>query len=99
MYKIEFLDVSKQDLVSIPRYIKNTLKNSSAAYKTISLIINEISKLSIFPFANSIVNTSSYGNYRAIRVKNYLVFYLVESEIITITRIMYYRRDWKSILD
>jgi toxin ParE1/3/4 len=97
-YKILIFPRAQQDLLEIVEYL-NSL-TPQAAYKYYDLIINEIKGLSDFPERCPLLKDTQLHlrNYRALRCKNYLVFYTVTGKKVEIRRILYYRRHFESLL-
>lgn len=100
MYKVEFLPVAKQDLTEIALYIKDELKNPSAAYNTVEKIVEAAQKLETFPYSNSVFTPIRplKKEHRKILIKNYMLFYTVDEKekLITVSRIIYARRNLSS---
>ena len=102
MYKIEYLEIAKNDIDDIIHYISYNLKNKKAASELIESFINEINGITIFPYGNSKykpTKTLKYS-YRKARVKNYLIFYTINEneKTITIARIIYKKRNIEKII-
>ncbi len=100
MYKVEFLPVAKQDLTEIALYIKDELKNPSAAYNTVEKIVEAAQKLETFPYSNNVFTPVRplKREYRKILVKNYMLFYTVDEteKLVTVSRVIYARRNLSS---
>ena len=102
MYKLEYLPVAKHDLVEIIQYISQVLQNPSAADRLAVEIITAIDKLPAFPYAFPVyipVKSLKY-EYRKLLVKNFIVFYYIDesNKLITISRVLYAKRNYKQIL-
>ena len=102
MYKIEYLPLAAQDLVDIAAYINQKLCNPQAAEALANLLIKEIDNLSSFPYLHELY-ISSYPlkhEYRKLTVKNYLVFYWIDEakKLVTISRVLYGKRDYNTLL-
>ncbi len=97
MYKVEFLPIAKQDLTEIALYIKDELKNPSAAYNTVEKIVEAAQKLETFPYSNSVFKPIRplKKEYRKILIKNYMLFYTVDEQQknVTVSRIIYAKRN------
>ena len=103
MYKLEYLPVAKQDMVDIVRYISHNLSNPTAAQRLADKIIEAAEGLTDFPYAHPTYHPIRplQQEYRSLLVKNYLIFYCVDEvqKLITITRVIYARRDNEQLLD
>lgn len=95
-YKIKIFKAAKQDLKEIVEYI-NTL-SPAAAIKYYDLLIEKISSLSNLPLRCPLAKDTQLRlkGYRFLVVENYIVFFVVKSNIIQIRRILYGSRryDW-----
>ncbi len=103
MYTLKYLEYAKRDVDNIVYYISNNLKNETAAYKFIELYKKEIINIKTFPYGSSIYEPTRKlkKEYRCSRVKNYLIFYIVNEnkKEITIVRILYKRRNILELLN
>lgn len=103
MYKIEFLPLAKKDIDDIIYYISHNLKNITASKKLRDLFMQSLDNIIEFPYGSSIyqsVGTLKY-EYRSYRVKNCLMFYMVneKQKLITIVRVLYQKMDINNILE
>ncbi len=103
MYKIEFLPLAKKDIDDIIYYISHNLKNITASKKLRDLFMQSLDNIIEFPYGSSIyqsVGTLKY-EYRSYRVKNFLMFYIVneKQKLITIVRVLYQKMDINNILE
>lgn len=102
MYKLEYLELAKKDMEDNIYYISHNLNNKTAAYNLANDFIKEANKLLKFPYANTeyIPIKPLKNRYRSHRIKNFLIFYIVneENKRIVIARILYKRRDLDKIL-
>lgn len=100
MYNLRINPIAEQDLSNIKQYITKELDNSNAALDVIRNIINCYEKLKEFPKLG--INLSSKLNiptdYRYLICGNYLVFYKIDNEYVSIYRIIYSRRDYVKLL-
>lgn len=103
MYKLVYLSIARQDMMDIVRYIDQELSNPIAAEKLAEELVEAADRLTSFPYANPAYYPIRPLNqeYRRLTVKNYIIFYSVdESEkLITITRVIYARRDYEKLLE
>ena len=103
MYKIEFLPLAKKDIDDIIYYISHNLKNITASKKLRDLFMQSLDNIIEFSYGSSIyqsVGTLKY-EYRSYRVKNCLMFYIVneKQKLITIVRVLYQKMDINNILE
>ncbi len=102
MYNIEFLPIAKEDIDNIIRYVHQNLKNPTASKKLKILFSKSLDYICEFPYGNSIyesTNSLKY-EYRSYRVKNFLMFYIINEnkKLITIVRVLYQKMNIKEIL-
>ena len=97
-YNVKIYPSAEQDLRSIIDYL-NTL-SPSTALRYYDLLIEEIESLSQMPHRCPRPKDLALAakGYRILRVKNYLVFYVVSSDTVQVRRILYGRRDYSSLL-
>lgn len=102
MYKLEFLPIAKRDMDDIIYYISNTLNNKRAAGTLAQSFISSANSILNFPYGSSVYNLNNLKyEYRSIKVKNFLMFYIIDEEnkIVTIVRVLYQKMDISNILD
>ena len=97
-YKLRILPIAQQDMRDIVAYV-NTLSPASAL-ELYDDIIDGISSLSTIPMRQVLLKTLELRakGYRALRVKNYTVFYVVLSDTVQIRRILYTKGQFESLL-
>ncbi len=97
-YKIKIFPTAKQDLEEVIGYL-NTL-SPDAASKYYDLLVEEIVSLSKMPERCPKPKDLALAakGYRYLIVKNYLVFYVVIGDTVQIRRILYARRDYRTLL-
>ena len=97
-YKVKIFPTAKQDLEEVIGYL-NTL-SSETALKYYDLLVHEISSLSKMPERCPKPKDLALAakGYRYFVVKNYLVFYVIVEDTVQIRRILYARRDYRSLL-
>ncbi len=97
-YKVKIYPTAQQDLAEIVAYL-NTL-SPDAALRYYDMLVEEIAGLSTMPercpHPRDLALTAK--GYRYLIVKDYLVFYMVVGDTVQIHRILYGRRDYRSIL-
>lgn len=97
-YKIKIFPTARQDLEEVIGYL-NTL-SPDTALKYYDLLVEEITSLSKMPERCPKPKDLALAakGYRYLIVKNYLVFYVVLGDTVQIRRILYARRDYRSLL-
>ena len=102
MYELDFLPVAKQDINEIILYISDTLGAPQAALDLLDALESSILHLKKFPYMCRIYNIGMPLDfeYRALPVKNYLVFHVVleDKKMVEIYRVIYAKRDMTKIL-
>lgn len=97
-YSVEYLPVARKDLIDIVKYVSETLKNPHAAESLAEEIVRRIESLQEMPYRSPVLIPikSLKHEYRKLIVKNYLILYWVDeaNRIVTVARIIYYRRDY-----
>lgn len=103
MYKIELLPIAKNDIDNIIYYISHNLNNTTASKKLRDLFINSFDHIVEFPYGTSVYQSIGIlkNEYRSYKVKNFLMFYMIneEDKIITIVRVLYQKMDINNILE
>lgn len=99
-YKLSFLPLFEQDLNEIVDYISIDLNNPKAARKLVDDIEKAILKrletpLTYAPYESS--KARKYPYYK-IKVKNFLIFYVVIDDTMEVRRILYSRRNIDSLI-
>jgi addiction module RelE/StbE family toxin len=100
MYKLRYLPLAQKDMEDITDYISDTLKAPQAAMDLLDAVETGINRLQAHPFSCRVYQALRQVDleYRALVVKNYLVFYIVLDDYVEIHRIVYSRRDLPQIL-
>jgi len=98
MYDVLLSDEAEKDLHDIADYINEQLQNPLSAIKTVDKIEKTlIKRLEIFPHSYPIhLYLESLGiEYRRTIIDNFTAFYIVDDvgEVVTITHIVYNKRD------
>lgn len=103
MYTLEYLPISKKDMLDIAKYIGVKLSNPTAAERLAEKMVAEAEKLIAMPYKCSVYISPRplKYEYRKLLVNNYIMFYYVnESEkLITIARVLYAKRDFRKLLN
>jgi len=102
VYRIGITEPAENDLREIARYISSQLNAPTTALNMVRTIRKAISKLKSNALIYPLVRDDRLAalGYRSLVVKNYIVFYVVsqKDKTVDVDRILYGRRDWKSIL-
>lgn len=103
MYRALLLPSAQNDLIDIVHYVADVLQNQQTAYKLADEIINATEILADFPYAYPayIPMRQTKKEYRKMRVRNYLLFYVVDEteKIVTIYRVVYAKREYDKLLN
>lgn len=99
-FTTRYLPLFEQDVAETAYYIANVLQNPAAASRLIDEIEKAINK--------RLPNPAAYGKYRSvkdrkqpyytIRVNNYLIFYVVNGNIMEMRRFIYCKRDLSNLV-
>lgn len=97
---IRVTHMALNDLKDIKSYIATELSNPIAADNVIKRIIKDYTCLEISPYMGPSLSTKVPfdTDYRFLVSGNYLVFYKVDDEYISIYRVLYGQRDYLSII-
>ena len=102
MYKIEILPIARHDMINIFNYNLNELNNKSAARDLNLQFRNAIKYINLFPYGLAEYNSVDKlkYKYRSMKVKNYLIFYIIDedSKTVIITRILYKKMNIEDML-
>ena len=97
-YRVRIYPAAKRDLLEIIDYL-NTL-SQDAALRYYDLLTEQIASLAHMPERCPKPKDLALAakGYRYLIVKDYLVFYLISGYTVQIRRILYGRRDYRSLL-
>ena len=102
-YSLEFLPSAMRDMVEIVQYIAVELKNPIAANNTADELAEAAESIPSFPYANPayIPIRPLKHEYRKLIVKNYIMLYRVDEarKLVTVSRVVYARRDYDKVLE
>ena len=102
IYFKEFSKAAVKDIKQTNSYLKNILKNKSAAHNLINETEATVGNLIVFPNSHPIVQDSVLAFYkiRYVQIKNYLMIYTVneDTKTVYIVRFLYSHSNWKRIL-
>lgn len=95
IYKLRYLPLFEQDLVSTAAYIADVLKNEGAAFRLLDDVETAILKrlhnpLAFQPYPSTKRRERPY--YR-IYIGNYVVYYVVIDDVMEVRRLLYGARD------
>ena len=100
-YKLSISDTAKIDIDNTMDYITNNLKNTLAATKLYNAINDKLDAVCDDPMISK--DCRYYGiedeTIRRVKVKNYILFFQIESKQIVIVRFLYSKMDIASILN
>lgn len=94
-YRLRYLPIFEQDLISAVNYIADVLKNETAAMRLIDDVEAAVKErlnnpLAFEPYRSA--KKRDYPYYR-IYVRNYVVYYVVIDDVMEVRRLMYGARD------
>lgn len=97
-YKVTIYPAAKQDLLDIIDYL-NTL-SPEAALRYYDLLTGQIASLERMPERCPKPKDLALAakGYRCLIVKDYLVFYVIVGSTVQVRRILYGRRDYRTLL-
>lgn len=98
-YKLRYSETFRKDVKGVLFYIVNELQNPIVAENLLQLIENEINKRIENPesFKFFSLAKSNVKWYR-INVNNYVIFYTVEENYITLRRFIYSKRNLDKLI-
>ena len=98
--KLRYTPEAISDLQSIKQYIKSTLRNPTAATRIAKMILDSCASLK--PFPESVSSISALTGYetdlRMLVCENYLAFYRIDGDIVSVARIIHAKQDYMRIL-
>lgn len=99
-YNLYITSVAQRDISQAADYIEFVLKNPKAADDLLEETDQKINALLPFPQEHPIVEDKLLAAWgiRFTQIKNYLAFYVVEENQVTVIRFLYAKSDWISIL-
>ncbi|MDA3861394.1 MAG: type II toxin-antitoxin system RelE/ParE family toxin [Melioribacteraceae bacterium] len=97
-YQIRLLKIAEEDFAEIVTFIAS--ENPVAAIAIADKIEKNLESLSENPLLGRIPRDEEIRNlgYRYFIIKNYIVFYTIEKQVILIHRILHSARNYKSFL-
>ena len=99
-YHLHITSVAQRDISQAADYIEFVLKNPKAADDLLEETDQKINALLPFPQEHPIVEDKLLDAWgiRFTQIKNYLAFYVIEENQVTVIRFLYAKSDWISIL-
>ena len=100
MREIRLSPAAFEDLAGIKNYIEFDLSNPIAAQNTVKRIIADYTRLKTAPELGSSLSskTGFETDFRYIISGNYIIFYKIDKDFVSIYRILYARRDYLRII-
>jgi plasmid stabilization system protein ParE len=102
MYRLTFSKIYVNDVDSCYKYIKDKLEAPMAADNLIRELLKKLNKIKENPHIRPLVQDKYLASlgYRAINVKNYIIFYIIsnDSKYVNVIRFLYKKRNWINIL-
>jgi plasmid stabilization system protein ParE len=98
-YRISYLPVAERDLTEIIEHISISLSSPNAARDFLRIYDKKIELLATSPLAFPIYDfTQEFGfDVHYICVKSYMIFYVIQGDIIEIRRVVFQSRDMSEI--
>ena len=99
-YHLHITSVAQRDISQAADYIEFVLKNPKAADDLLEETDQKINALLPFPLEHPVVEDKLLAAWgiRFIQIKNYLAFYVVGENQVTVIRFLYAKSNWISIL-
>lgn len=99
-YHLHITSIAQRDISQAADYIEFVLKNPKAADDLLEETDQKINALLPFPQEHPIVEDKLLAAWgiRFTQIKNYLAFYVIEENQVTVIRFLYAKSDWISIL-
>ena len=99
-WDIEIADAAYEDMRNIFYYIANELQSPDDARNVIRRILAEIATLNEMPnrFRSYPREPLSPKGVRVMDVGNYCVYYIAKDGVVSVGRVLYFRRDSDAVL-
>ena len=97
-YEVVIIPLAQKDLTEIKSYFTNVLKTSSNSI--FEKFLEQVKILKVHPFTYRVHQDPllKLVGYRIIPIDNYLVFYVVRSNVVQIHRVLYAKRNYLQLL-
>lgn len=98
-YEVIITPSAQKDLTEIKSYLTNVLKTSSNSI--FEKILEQVKILKVHPFTYKVHQDPllKLVGYRIIPIDNYLMFYVIKSNIVQIHRVLYAKRNYLQLLN
>ncbi len=98
-YEVVVTPSAQKDLTEIKSYLTNVLKTSSNSI--FEKILEQVKILKVHPFTYKVHQDPllKLVGYRIIPIDNYLMFYVIKSNIVQIHRVLYAKRNYLQLLN
>ena len=98
-YEVVVTPSAQKDLTEIKSYFTDVLKTSSNSI--FEKILEQVKILKVHPFTYKVHQDPllKLVGYRIIPIDNYLMFYVIKSNIVQIHRVLYAKRNYLQLLD
>ncbi len=98
-YEVIITPSAQKDLTEIKSYLTNVLKTSSNSI--FEKILEQVKILKVHPFTYKVHQAPllKLVGYRIIPIDNYLMFYVIKSNIVQIHRVLYAKRNYLQLLN
>lgn len=99
-WDVEIADAAYEDMRNIFYYIANELQSPDDARNVIRRILAEIATLNEMPnrFRSYPREPLSSEGVRVMDVGNYCVYYIAKDGVVSVGRVLYFRRDSDAVL-
>lgn len=99
-WDVEIADAAYEDMRNIFYYIANELQSPDDARNVIRRILAEIATLNEIPnrFRSYPREPLSSKGVRVMDVGNYCVYYIAKDGVVSVGRVLYFRRDSDAVL-
>lgn len=97
-YRVKIYPAATQDLIEVVETLSSL--SPSAALRVYDQIVDEIEKLSFMPerWPRPRDLALAAKGYRCLVVEKYLVFYVIDGDIVQVRRILYGKRNYRALL-
>ena len=98
--KLKFTTEAKVDVFEIFEYIAKNLSAPSTADHLIDEIERACQRLTVYPLSCPVPRDDMLAKkgYRMLVVNNFIAFYIVDESYVRIMRVLYGKRNYKSLL-
>ena len=99
-YKVRYLPIYERDAAKVMHYIKNELQNPAAARQLFEDMNKAVAKRLSAPLAFESYHSKKERQhpYYRIRVKNYVIYYVVIDDVMELRRFVYNRRSIEKLV-